>query len=256
MVTGILQFLFSTMLSQNVLIQTGNILSLKEIKTKINPTPTEEIIETLKIVLQDNESSGEDPVVIKGKEDNAVQTITREKANITVKVFMSSPNVNLLTQAIDQVCDALNTSAIDSFVIAYKGKEDSEELLESLKQLWNVVEKYVAIGKLSSVGLSDVNTNEFIALFQWAYTKPNILQIGLTTCCSVPVELQKFTRINDVRLLTHCDYGQILPQEELNNLFNANVSLHWVTRYSVHLKRRGILFSKGYLVYMNKTNNI
>ncbi|XP_076639104.1 glutamate-cysteine ligase modifier subunit [Colletes latitarsis] len=244
------------MLSQNILIQTGNILSLNETKTKASQNPTDELIETLKIVLQDNESSGEDPVIIKGKVDNALQGISREHAKITVKVFMSSPNVNFLTQAIDQVCDTLNTSAIDSLVIAYKGKENSEELLASLKQLWNGVEKYVVIGKLSSVGLSDVNTNEFIALFQWAYIKPNIVQISLATCCVVPPALQTFTKENDVQLLTHSDPGQILPQEELNNLFNANVSLHWVTRYQVHLKCRGILSSKGYLVYMNKTNNI
>lgn len=69
------------------------------------------------------------------------------------------------------VCNSLNINAIESLVIAYSGKENSEDILSSLKHLWTGVEEYVKIGKLSSVGLSDVNTNEFIDLFQWANVK-------------------------------------------------------------------------------------
>ncbi|XP_076670388.1 glutamate-cysteine ligase modifier subunit [Andrena cerasifolii] len=240
------------MLSQNMLICTGNILSLNEPKTKANQNPTDELVETLKIVLKDNESSGENPVVVKGKEDNVLQDINREDVKITVKVFMSSPDVNLLKEAIDQVCISLNTNAIESLVIAYSGKEGSEDVLASLKHLWTGIEEYVKIGKLSSVGISDVNTDVFIDLFQWANIKPNIVQISLATCCVVPPALQAFTKENDVQLLTHSDPGQILPREELSGIFDADVSLYWITRYQIHLKCRGILSSKGYLVYVNK----
>ena len=240
------------MLSQNMLICTGNILSLNEPKTKANQNPTDELVETLKIVLKDNESSGENPVVVQGKEDNVLQDINREDVKITVKVFMSSPDVNLLKEAIDQVCISLNTNAIESLVIAYSGKEGSEDVVASLKHLWTGIEEYVKIGKLSSVGISDVNTDVFIDLFQWANIKPNIVQISLATCCVVPPALQAFTKENDVQLLTHSDPGQILPQEELSGIFNTHVSLYWITRYQIHLKCRGILSSKGYLVYVNK----
>ncbi|XP_076641543.1 glutamate-cysteine ligase modifier subunit [Halictus rubicundus] len=236
------------MLSQNVLICTGNILSLNEPKTKTSQNPADELIESLKIVLQDND--GENAVVIKGKKDSALQGIVREEVKLTVKVFMSSPNVNLLKEAIDEVCSYLNTNAIESLVIAYSGKED---LLSSLKQLWIGVEEYVGLGKLSSVGLSDVSTNLFIDFFQWANVKPNIVQITLATCCVVPPALQKFTHENDVQLLTHNDPDQILSEEELNKIINANARLHWVTRYQIHVKCRGILSSKGYLVYVNRT---
>lgn len=128
------------------------------------------------------------------------------------------------------VCNSLNINAIESLVIAYSGKENSEDILSSLKHLWTGVEEYVKIGKLSSVGLSDVNTNEFIDLFQWAnvklylffnvfyyiyfilfllkQVKPNIVQISLATCCIVPPVLQTFTKENDVQLLTHNDPGR------------------------------------------------
>lgn len=241
------------MLSQNVLVRTGNILFLNEAKTKPGQNPTDELIETLKIVLRDNEGSGENPVIIQGLEDNALKDINREDVKITVKVFIPTPDANSLKEAIDQVCSFLNINAIESLVIAYSGQESSEELqLASLKQLWSGIEEYIKIGKLSSVGLSDVNTNVFIDLFQWANIKPNIVQITLSTCCVVPPALKAFTKENDIQLLTHNDPGQILPDEDLNGIFNGNARLHWVLRYQIHLKCRGILSSKGYLVYICK----
>ncbi|XP_076748785.1 glutamate-cysteine ligase modifier subunit [Xylocopa sonorina] len=240
------------MLSQNILIRTGNILSLHEAKTKASQNPTDELIETLKIILRDNEGSGENPVIVQGVEDNALKDINREDVKVTVKVFISSPDVSLLRSAIYGVCNALNTNTIESLVIAYSGAENSEDLLTSLKYLWSEIEEYVKIGKLSSVGLSDVNTNVFIDLFKWANVKPNIVQISLTTCCVVPPALQAFTKENDIQLLTHNDPEQILPQEDLNRLLNGNTSLYWVTRYQVHLKCRGILSSKGYLLFVQK----
>lgn len=70
---------------------------------------------------------------------------------------------------------ALNTDTIESLVIAYKGNEEPEETLSSLKRIWSVVEEYVKSNKLSSVGLSDINTNTFIELFQWANVRTNYL---------------------------------------------------------------------------------
>lgn len=62
----------------------------------------------------------------------------------------------------------LHTDTIESLVIAYGKSEASDDLLTSLKCLWSVIEEYVNNGKLSSVGVSDVDTDVFIQLFQWA----------------------------------------------------------------------------------------
>ena len=53
-------------------------------------------------------------------------------------------------------------------MIAYKSAENPENMLSSLKRIWSVVEEYIKIDKLSSIGLSDINTNIFIEFFQWA----------------------------------------------------------------------------------------
>lgn len=47
---------------------------------------------------------------------------------------------------------------------------------------------------------------------------------------------------------------EILPQEVLEDIFGNNACLHWLMRYQIHLKCRGILSSKGYLLRVNKSN--
>lgn len=242
------------MLSHNLLINTGNILSLSETRKKASQNSTDELIETLKIILNDEHSKGDSMTIINGKEDSSLQDIDRKDLKIAIKVFISSPNIDLLREALDQAFKALHTDTIESLVIAYKDAENPEDSLSSLKRIWSVVEEYVKADKLSSVGLSDINTNTFIELFQWANVKPNIVQINLATCCVVPPALQTFTKENDIQLLTHSDPCQILPQEVLEDIFGNTARLHWLMRYQIHLKCRGILSSKGYLLYINKSN--
>ncbi|KMQ92793.1 glutamate--cysteine ligase regulatory subunit [Lasius niger] len=204
------------MLSHNLLVNTGNVLSLSEARQKASQNSTDELIETLKIILNDKQSKGDGTTVINGKEDTSLQDVDRKDLKITVKVFISSPDVDLLKEALDQAFKALRTNIIESLVIAYKSAEDPENMLSSLKRIWSAIEEYVKVGKLSSVGLSDINTNTFIELFQWADVKPNIVQINLATCCVVPPALQEFTKENDIQLLTHSDpCGEYLKQLKL-----------------------------------------
>ncbi|XP_070155249.1 glutamate--cysteine ligase regulatory subunit isoform X2 [Polyergus mexicanus] len=193
------------MLSHNLLVNTGNILSLSEARQKASQNSTDELSETLKIILNDKHNKGDGTTVINGREDTSLQDVDRKDLKITVKVFISSPDVDLLKEALDQAFKALGTNIIESLVIAYQSDEDPPNLLSSLKRIWTVIEEYVKVDKLSSVGLSDINTNTFIELFQWADVKPNIVQINLAICCVVPPALQEFTKENDIQLLTHSD---------------------------------------------------
>ncbi|KAL6428315.1 hypothetical protein ACFW04_008545 [Cataglyphis niger] len=242
------------MFSHNLLVNTGNILSLSEARQKASQNSTDELSETLKIILNDKQNKGDGITFISGKEDTSLQDVDRKDLKITVKVFISSPDVDSLKEALDQAFKALGTNIIESLVIAYKSDEDPQNLLSSLKKIWSVVEDYVKVDKLSSVGLSDINTNTFIELFQWADVKPNIVQINLATCCVVPPALQQFTKENDIQLLTHSDPSEIFPQEILESIFGRTAYLRWLIRYQIHLKCRGILSSKGYLLYINMSN--
>ncbi|KAI4498220.1 hypothetical protein M0802_006706 [Mischocyttarus mexicanus] len=237
---------------RNLLINTGNILSLDDAKKKASQNTRDELVDTLKIILREEENEGDNNVFINGLGDTGIENTDRAELKVTVKVFVSSPEAEKLKDALDKVFENLNTDTIESLVIAYNAKDDSENILMSLKSLWKAVEEYVKLGKLSSVGLSDLSTNTFIELFQWASVKPAIVQINLATCCVVPPALQEFSKANDVQLLTHSDPSEILPDNLLKEIFGSTVLLHWIVKYQIHLKCRGILTSKGYLIYVNK----
>lgn len=64
--------------------------------------------------------------------------------------------------------NALHIICIDSLVLAYPCKTESSRLLPGLKELWEVLEEYVEQQKLLSIGVSDVETDVFIALYDWA----------------------------------------------------------------------------------------
>lgn len=136
-----------------------------------------------------------------GRDDASVKDVDRKELKITVKVFISSPKSESLKEALDQgealeitlrlhkwemiftcfpVLNILQTDSIDSLVIAY-GKTDNTDLLTSLQSLWTLIEEYVKLGKLSSVGVSDVDTDVFIKLFQWAKVRYTYLDTSLTT---------------------------------------------------------------------------
>lgn len=211
------------------------------------------MVDTLKIILREEENQGDNVVITNGKNGIGIKNIERAELKVTVKVFVSSAEAESLQDALNKAFEILSMDTIESLVISYSPKNDSEDILTSLKSLWRTVEEYVKLGKLSSVGLSDVETNTFIELFQWANVKPDIVQINLATCCVVPPALQEFSKANDVQLLTHSDPSEILPDDLLKEVFGSSVSLHWVIKYQIHLKCRGILTSKGYLVYINKS---
>lgn len=240
------------MLSKDLLIATGNILSLSELKKVAGLNTRDELIGTLKIILQDTKPDEFNSVAINGKEDIQTEDVERKELKITVKVFISTAKAEVLKQALEEVFRVLHTDTIESLVVAYKKAEGSEDILTSLQSLWSVIEEYKEAGKISSVGLSDVDTEVFIQFFEAANVKPNIIQINLATCCVVPPALQEFSKENDIQLLTHSDPCQILPKESVTEIFGTGSNLHWVARYQIHLKCRGVLSSKGYLVHIDK----
>ena len=78
------------------------------------------------------------------------------------------------------VFEAVSSQTVDSLVLAYPSKSE-EELLPGLQKMWEVLEDYVAKGKLFSIGVSDLDTEQFIALHKWAkashFSCPHLLRI-------------------------------------------------------------------------------
>lgn len=250
---------------KNIYIHTGNILNLNEVKKKAGQNPTDELIESLKITLSKGDVKGveEDSVKIQRLDDDTQTGITsedRKGLKIGIKVFVSSPKKGTLCEALETMFTALNVDCVDSLVLAYPSKAESTTLLPELKEMWTVLEDYTQRQKLYTIGVSDIDTDIFVALHNWAKIKPSIIQINLASCCVVPPALQEFTKQNDIQLLTHSDPFEILPKSSLNSVFDftgqgetTSLELSWALRFQVHVKCRGVLASKGYVVCIQRS---
>nr|CAD7571304.1 unnamed protein product [Timema californicum] len=139
----------------------------------------------------------------------------RSGLKVSVKVFISSLKKEALHESLNSMFSTLDMEYIDSLVLAYPSKSEPTLLLAALKELWQILEDYVERKKLHSIGVSDVDTEVFIALYDWA---------------------------------------KILPRSALTAVFGSEeVTLFWALRFQVHLKCRGVLASKGYVLCVHRS---
>lgn len=83
--------------------------------------------------------------------------------------------------------------------------------LKGLKQLWEVIETYANDGKITQLGVADLDTDTLVQLYKTCEIKPTIAQINLSACCVVPPSLQGFCATHEIQLLTHSDPEGMTP---------------------------------------------
>lgn len=255
----LLEYLPETMVQipdsvSKICVHTGNILNLNEVKKNAGQNSSEELVESLKIALKDwklpIDANGPELEVRSSDETIRVSGVDRKELRTSVKVFTTSDSQKALQEAIDKLFESLEAENIDSVVLAYAGASgDTSQRLQEIQHLWEVLETNVHSGRVSRIGLSDVDTDLFITLYNSAKTKPSIVQINLASCCVVPPALQEFCKENDIQLLTHNDPLELLPGEAMESLFSdkRDPKMDWAVRFLVHIKCRGVLSVKGYI---------
>lgn len=180
-----------------------------------------------------------------GPEDLKVVTLS-------VKIFVNSFQVEFLKQAVDAVLKYFHDKPLDNIILSYSSQDSPETYLAHVESLWNTLEEYVLYKKVETIGISDLSEEVFIELYNKAKVKPSILQINLEDCCTVSESLENFTKNNEIQLLTHQDPNDILSQFSLEEMFkNKSVTFNWGARYQSHVKCRGVLVSKGYVLNMS-----
>lgn len=101
-----------------------------------------------------------------------------------------------------------STSAdyLDNVILSFSGYSKPGALtIEHIQKAWLVLENQFQAGKIRMIGLSDVDTQLFMKIYDLAEVKPGIVQINLATCCVVPPELAEFCKLKGIQLLTHSD---------------------------------------------------
>ncbi|XP_065166729.1 glutamate--cysteine ligase regulatory subunit [Atheta coriaria] len=242
---------------KTVIVNTGNILSSNDITKNPGQNPAEELAEAVGLTVStiDLGSINIDNGVAHYEQKGLLGDVANEEIEnlkIGIKVFLEDDNSKFLQEAIDKAFAALNVSAVHNVIISLNNKGTGDEQVRKIKNIWSSVESYVKTSKIQQVGLSDVEESAFRRIYSDANIKPSIIQINLATCCVVPPSLQQFCKDNEVLLLTHSDPAEILPATAIADIFGAPFNLNWAVRFLVHIKCRGVLTTKGYILSLSK----
>lgn len=231
-------------MTKGLIIHTGNILQLPDLKRKPGHTPADELYDALKIQLGKTFSNGDAEILAPLELSSLLVPEERNSQKITVKLFLSSPQPEFIKLALTAALNDLGSTCADLFLISWPAGISQEDGIT----LWNAMETVVDQELAYSLGISDVDTQAFVELHNFSRIKPEAIQINLESCCVVPPELVTFTRENNIQLLTHNDPQNILPAETLKTVVPSLQEVIWTVRYQTLLRCRGIIKNKGYVV--------
>uniref|UniRef100_G3MMF7 GCS light chain n=2 Tax=Amblyomma TaxID=6942 RepID=G3MMF7_AMBMU len=252
---------------QHVILNTGNILGCKDLTKKVFQSLGEELIQSLTLALVKWKSSSNHVNCVDEKrlqyvnKDLPCQVAVNERSTfkITVKVFLGGFDETALEKATNKVLEELGVSELDSLIVAFPSA-CAKSSIEQMRPLWAAAEQLYRRGLALSVGVSDLDTVQLHDLYSWASVKPSVNQVNLDSCCVIPQEMQEFAKANNIQLLTHSDPKVLLDHAGMARLLQGYVadddtshwSSPWVARYSVLVKCRGFLQSKGYIACLVK----
>ncbi|XP_076091744.1 glutamate--cysteine ligase regulatory subunit-like [Mytilus galloprovincialis] len=250
----------------SVVVHTGNIVHWNRLKRKANETPTTEITESVgstfrSIIEATDKNQLQYQTELTCNNDKFIETLPEEERGdlkLTVKIFLCSLlPAELLKEATNKALKELNVSFIETVLLALPEFEDEDDLtLEVIKPYWTCLEELVDSEAVLSLGIADLNKSLLEQLYNWARVKPHINQVNLESCCVMPKDLVEYAKDNDIQLLTHNDPRDILPTKSFQELISTNTTEKdgegwdplWVLRYSVLVKCRGIIKTKGYIM--------
>ncbi|XP_078493820.1 glutamate--cysteine ligase regulatory subunit-like [Ciona intestinalis] len=198
----------------------------------------------------------------------------RDQMKLSVKLFLTRWNPELIRQAVDHVTRELGVQRIDSVIVSLpispptsimEPNNNSTSVihdLEKVKPIWKEMQSTVDSGHVTNIGVCDFDQESLKELNDWARIKPSTNQINLTNCCAVPCDLIQYSREKSIELLTHNDPAEILSgrkfqsfmSEATDDINSTSWSPAYVARYSVLVRYRGIVHSKGYLLSAERSS--
>lgn len=265
-----------------ILFYTGNTLTSLKILKKTNTTISEEILEYISMILQTmrtdfNEKQFQDETYVKlspiqdensnfsAATSNTPTTpvdheqLAREDLKYSVKIFLRSLEPEILSHTIDTILTELKENYLESLMISLPNY-GAHLTLEEFMPLWRVVEDYIDLKKILSAGVCDFMLPLLSDLCDASKHKPYANQINLGVCCSIPEELNKYVKENNIQLLTHSDPIDVLNdtdfQQTIREYCHEYDALNWkpssIVRYNSVIANRGIIKTKGFFIYAKR----
>lgn len=254
---------------RDVLLNTGNILGCKELTKKVFQSLTEELVQSLTLTLMkwtlgsSVGKHGSGTLQYTNKDlPCTISANERSTLKITVKIFLSHFDTAAFRNATTKVLEALGVEEMDSLILAFPVSSTSKLTLAQMQPLWEAAQDMHVQGRALSVGVSDLDTSQLKELYNWAKVKPSVNQVNLSSCCVIPQEMAEFAKVSNIQLLTHGDPKEVLEAEAVRRLLKGYVpdkelgcwSAPWVARYSVLVKCRGFIQSKGYIANLVRSS--
>lgn len=271
---------------QRILISTGNILNVVDNATPLRKSD-EELRDSLKLCVEcgncdDNKlelKENEGRILRASKElKQKITENARNDISIGAKLFMNRSSKDCINEAVNALMSVLNIDYVDNVVLAYHpydavikatptvldasstsietprtldkwSKRNGSVDLNHLKELWSCLEEFALNKQINQLGISDLDIEALTAVYQTARVEPTIAQVNLSNCCMVPAALKEFCTQHDIQLLTHSDPEILLMDEQF---ILPNYIVGWCLRYQVHVRCRGVLIAKGYLLGATK----
>lgn len=271
---------------KKILISTGNILNVVGNATPLRKSD-EELRDSLKLCVEcasndDNQlelKENEGRILRANKElKQKIMENARNDISIGAKLFMNRNSKDCINEAVNALMTVLNVDYVDNVVLAYHpyaavisgatsvaadasssigttkalekwSKRNGSTDLDHLKELWNCLEEFAINKQINQLGISDLDIEALTAVCQTARVEPTIAQVNLSNCCMVPSALKEFCTQHDIQLLTHSDPEILLTDE---HFILPDYTVDWCLRYQVHVRCRGVLIAKGYLLGATK----
>ncbi|CAF4301620.1 unnamed protein product [Rotaria socialis] len=201
-----------------ILFYTGNTLALFKVLKKTNSTITDEVIEYMSMILQTIRTNMD---IKQHQEDRYVKLISVQDDENSTASSGATPGVSIDNEQLTR-----------------------EDMKFSVKVFLRSLEPEILTHTINA-GLSH---------------KPYANQINLGVCCSIPEELNKYVKENNIQLLTHSDPIDVINESEFQQTISEYCheydSLNWkpcsVVRYNSVIANRGIIKSKGFLIYAKR----
>jgi len=187
------------------------------------------------------------------------EQLTREDLKFSVKIFLRSLEPSVLSHTIDTVLNELKENYLESVMISVP-IYGSQITLNDFLPLWRIIEDYIDKQKILSAGVCDFMLPLFSDLCDACKHKPYADQINLQVCCTIPEELNKYVKENNIQLLTHSDPIDVINESDFQDVlreycheYDAN---NWkplsIVRYNSVIANRGIIKTKGFFIYAKR----
>jgi glutamate--cysteine ligase regulatory subunit len=208
----------------------------------------------------------------------------REQYDITVKLFFLpgagvSEREQCTKDALALVMKELRVDNVNLLVVSFPGlsfESDCEYEADRINSAqgndeeelatWPIMEDLYRSGIVKRLGLAEFGSEKLARFLEKVQVRPEVDQINVKNCCSVPPPLIELSKKEKIELLTHSDTNEILPSGTLRELLGtgprgagvvsemkhsvdgskSEIIPKWVAKYTAIVQNRGVIENKGY----------